>query len=721
MPSWKDKQAKEAAFQMEKMLDTGADGIDFEGTMAKDVRGAAMGEGDEELFEKKLSKEEKKALQKKKREEKKKAKAGKGKAGKGGKKDGDDDGGDQQQEEKKTDDAAAAASGGDSAELSAEELLSDRLAGMSLEEKEEFLTSTEGKHELALERLSRDNIVVTYEAKKTKLDPHSKDINVSGVTVNFHSKPLIEETELTINYGNRYGFVGPNGSGKSTVLKAIAARAIPIPEALDIYFLDKEYPATDKTALAAVFEANDEVELLEKKATRLNDEMGEKADDEEAMTAIQHELEKVYERLDDLDVNTAEARASLILHGLGFTEAMQGMKTREFSGGWRMRVALARALFLKPEFLLLDEPTNHLDMEAVMWLEDYLSNWTKILFFVCHSQDFMNNVCTHIVRLDMTYKKLRYYAANYDMYCKLRRDQDMIQMRQYDAEQRDIAEIKDFIARFGHGTVKMVRQAQSREKLLAKKLQEGLTPLPEQDPQWDWSFPDAGDLPVPVCAIENVSFAYPGCDALYHKVDFGIDLQTRVALVGPNGAGKTTLIKLIVDELRPTQGQIKRNGHLKISRFTQHFEDKLDLTMTPLDYFKQVLMPKEPIEKIRPLLGRYGCCGDQQSQVMGELSAGQKARIVFAIIAWEKPHLLLLDEPTNPLDMESIDALAKCLKNFKGGVLMISHDMRLISQCAEEIYICDKKKITKYRGDIMKFKMHTKKENQKKLAQHQNG
>ena len=594
-----------------------------------------------------------------------------------------------------------------------------KMEGMSIEDQEAYLASPEGKRELAIEQLSQDNIIVTYESKKGKLDSRSRDVNVSGVTVNFHSKPLIEDTDLTINYGNRYGFIGPNGSGKSTIMKAIAARAIPIPDSLDIYYLDSEYPATDTTAINAVFEANDEINVLEKKADRLNDSMAEA--NEEMQSSIQEQLEKVYERLDALDVTMAEARASQILHGLGFTLKMQSMKTREFSGGWRMRIALARALFLKPDFLLMDEPTNHLDMEAVLWLEDYLASWTKILFFICHSQDFMNTVCTHIVRLDMTYKKLRYYSGNYDMYCKLRRDQDMVQMRQYDTEQREIADIKDFIARFGHGTVKMVRQAQSREKLLAKKLEAGLTPLPEKDPQWDWSFPDAGELPVPVCAIENVSFAYPNSEALYHKVDFGIDLQTRVALVGPNGAGKTTLIKLIVDELHPTEGQIKRNSHLKISRFTQHFEDKLDLTMTPMDFFKQKLMPKEPIERIRPLLGRYGCTGDQQNQVMNQLSAGQKARIVFAIISWEKPHLLLMDEPTNPLDMESIDALARCLNSFKGGVLMISHDMRLISQCAEEIYICDNKQITKYRGDIMKFKMATKKQNQTKLSQHQNG
>jgi len=460
---------------------------------------------------------------------------------------------------------------------------------------------------------------------------------------------------------------------------------------------------------------------LEEQAEKLNNDMGEFGDDEEKLNSIQQQLEMVYEKLDALDVETAEARASQILFGLGFTTKMQHQKTREFSGGWRMRIALARALFLKPEFLLLDEPTNHLDMEAVLWLEDYLSNWDKILFFVCHSQDFMNNVCTNIVRLDPTYRKLRYYSGNYDMYVQTRKDQDMVQIRQYEAEQRDIAEIQDFIARFGHGTVKMVRQAQAREKLLQKKLEAGLTEKPEEIKMWDWSFPDAGQLPVPVLAIEKLSFAYPNSEPLYKNVDFGIDLQTRVALVGPNGAGKTTLIKLLTEELIPTKGAVKRNSHLKISKFTQHFEDKLDLEMTPLDYFKQKLMPKESLEKIRSLLGRYGCSGDQQSQIMGQLSAGQKARIVFAIIAWEKPHLLLLDEPTNPLDMESIDALARCINKFKGGVIMISHDMRLISQCAEEIYICDHKQVSKYRGDIMNFKLHTKKETNKRLAQHQNG
>lgn len=341
--------------------------------------------------------------------------------------------------------------------------------------------------------------------------------------------------------------------------------------------------------------------------------------------------------------------------------------------------------------------------EAVVWLEDYLSKWNKMLFMVCHSQDFLNNVCSHIVHLDQHFKKLVYYRGNYDQFVETRQEMMTEQLKRYEAEQADIKAMKEYVARFGHGTAKNARQGKSKEKLLNKKLASGLTEKPVEEKMLSFKFPDPGYLPPPVLQVNSLTFGYPGCPDLYTDVDFGLDLDSRVALVGPNGAGKSTLVKVINGELVPRSGVVRPHSHLKMSKFTQHFEDILDLTKTPLQWIMD-LYPDLTRDEARKWLGRYGTSGGPQMQLMSQLSEGQKAKVVFAKMAKENAHLLLLDEPTNALDMEMIDSLAQALNSFQGGVVLVSHDMRLISQVAREIWIVDKG-LSKFNGDIADFKM----------------
>jgi ATP-binding cassette subfamily F protein 2 len=438
--------------------------------------------------------------------------------------------------------------------------------------------------ETAADRLADEGIIATFSQSAKSVHANTKDINVENVSVLYHGAPILEDTDVVLNYGNRYGFIGRNGCGKSTFMRVLGARALPIPENIDIYHLKEEIEPTEMTALEAVMSVDEERTALEREADKLNEQILQTEDPNEDLV---DELNRVYERLEELDASTAEVRAAKILTGLGFSPERQQMKTREFSGGWRMRVALARALFLSPTLLLLDEPTNHLDMEAVVWLEDYLSKWKKILFFVSHSQDFMNNVCTHIVH--MHNRKLQYYSGNYDAYVQTREELEENQMKRYNWEQDQIKQMKDYIARFGHGSAKLARQAQSKEKTLAKMQRSGLTEKVVADKALDFKFPDPGKLPPPVLQCQNITFGYPGGEILYRNVDFGIDLDSRVALVGPNGAGKSTLLKIMTGELVPLVGDVRPHSHLRISRFTQHFVDMLDLTLSPLEYLQQLV------------------------------------------------------------------------------------------------------------------------------------
>lgn len=371
-----------------------------------------------------------------------------------------------------------------------------------------------------------------------------------------------------------------------------------------------------------------------------------------------------------------------------------------------MRIALARALFMQPTVLLLDEPTNHLDLEACVWLEKTLSTFDRILVVVSHSQDFLNGVCTNIIHMHL--RKLKFFSGNYDQFVQTRKEQEENQMKQYRWEQEQIKDMKEYIARFGHGSAKLARQAQSKEKTLAKMERGGLTEKVQSDHLLTFRFTDVGKLPPPVLQFVEVSFGYSPKHMIYENVDFGVDLDSRIALVGPNGAGKSTLLRLMTREIMPTEGDVRRHNHLRIGQYHQHLTEKLDMEVSALQYMMNEF-PGVEEEKMRSVVGRFGLTGKAQVMPMKNLSDGQRSRVVFAWLAYRQPHMLLLDEPTNHLDIETIDSLAAALNEWDGGMVLVSHDFRLISQVAKEIWVCENKTLTRWEGDIIAFKNHLKK------------
>mmetsp|Transcript_88948 Transcript_88948/g.133361 ORF Transcript_88948/g.133361 Transcript_88948/m.133361 type:complete len:626 (-) Transcript_88948:122-1999(-) len=539
-------------------------------------------------------------------------------------------------------------------------------------------------------------------------NPLSRDLKILSFSLSLHGKRLIEDTTLELSYGNRYGLIGSNGAGKSTFLTTLASRELPIPDHVDIFHLDEEAEPSDRTALEAVVDVvQSKVEMLEALSESLMETAGA---DAEILTDI-------YDRIDRLDPATFEVRATEILMGLGFSRAFLAKKTRDLSGGWRMRVALGRALLMQPALLLLDEPTNHLDMESCVWLEQYLAKYPAIVVLVSHSQDFMNGVCSNIIHL--THKrKFEYYSGNYDTFVKTKRDIEINQMKRYEKEQADIKHLKEFISSCGT-YANLVKQAQSKQKIIDKMMEAGLTEKPEMEKFIKFQFPDCGEIPPPVMAINDVSFAYDGKEEsmLYRGLELSVDLDSRIALIGPNGAGKSTLLKLMFGELTPTKGEVKKHSHLRIAKYHQHSTDQLNLDQTPLEYMNSCFPEKKlEIEAWRSRVGRFGVSGEMQTAPIRHMSDGQKSRLVFAYIAECTPHILFLDEPTNHLDMESIDSLAEAINAFKGGLVLVSHDFRLIGQVAREVWLCENKKVEVWKGDILEYKKKLNKDMEKKLA-----
>ncbi|PNX95846.1 ABC transporter F family member 4-like protein [Trifolium pratense] len=556
-------------------------------------------------------------------------------------------------------------------------------------------------------RDDRDAFTVVIGSRTSVLDgdddtnANVKDITIENFSVSARGKELLKNASVKISHGKRYGLVGPNGMGKSTLLKLLAWRKIPVPKNIDVLLVEQEVVGDDKTALEAVVSANAElVKVRQEVADLQNATSGKEGVDEDDTNEDEdagEKLAELYEKLQLMGSDAAEPQASKILAGLGFTKDMQGRPTKSFSGGWRMRISLARALFVQPTLLLLDEPTNHLDLRAVLWLEEYLCRWKKTLVVVSHDRDFLNTVCSEIIHLHDL--KLQSYGGNFDTFewvyqqrCRQVNKKYGIYSKQLKAAaktgnkaQQD--KVKD---RAKFAAAKEASKSKSKGKGNEDEAQVEV-PHKSSDYSVTFHFPETTQLTPPLLNVENVSFVYPNReDFRLSDVDVGIDMGTRVAIVGPNGAGKSTLLNLLAGDLHETEGHIHRSQKLRIGRYSQHFVDQLTMDETPVQYllrlhpdFKGPGLSKA--EDVHGQLGKFGLPSHNRKTPIVKLSGGQKSRVVFTSIYMSKPHILLLDEPTNHLDMESIDALADALVKFEGGVILVSHDSRLISQvCADE-------------------------------------
>ncbi|KAJ2720293.1 ABC transporter ATP-binding protein arb1 [Coemansia sp. Benny D115] len=530
-----------------------------------------------------------------------------------------------------------------------------------------------------------------------------RDIHIDSYTLSFHGRMLIENARVELNYGQRYGLLGDNGCGKSTLMQSIAQGDIELPPHMDTHLLSEEAEPTELTPIEYVVKAaRDEYERLEKE---LEDML---AAEDGADNPL---LDGIYDRMDQMDASTFEPRAAELLHGLGFDKERMKLPTKALSGGWRMRVALAQCLFKRPTILLLDDPTNHLDLQSVVYLEEYLKTYDRILMVVSHSQDFLNNVCTNIVHITPK-RKLVYYSGNFDTFVRTKKENEVNQMKAYEKQQEEIAHIKRFIASAGTYS-NLVKQAKSKQKIIDKMEAAGLIEKVEIERKIKFRFPPTTPLPPPVLSFDDVTFSYDGKveNALYTEVEAAVDMDSRIALIGPNGTGKSTLLKLMSGELDPTLGRVQRHPNLKLAKYSQHSADQLDGEKSPIDYMRDKFSHvSQDTDFWRQTIGRFGLSGNHQTNPIKTLSDGLKSRLVFAEIAQEAPGIILFDEPTNGLAPEAIDGLAEAIKEFNGGVVLVSHDFRLITQVANELWLCEGGEIVKFTGSIEEYKENLRKQ-----------
>ena len=524
---------------------------------------------------------------------------------------------------------------------------------------------------------------------------YSTDVKCEGIRIKMGKNLLLEDTDLILLTGHKYGLIGYNGAGKTTLLRHLAEGELEgVSPFVQILHVEQEIAGDTATALECVLASDVERNNLLKEEQELL-----KSESEES----QVRLAEVYERLDLIDAHSAEARASQLLYGLSFTRDMINTPTKSLSGGWRMRVSLARALFVEPEILLLDEPTNHLDLHAVLWLEDFLKNWKKTLVVVSHSRTFLNAVCEEVIHLEA--RKLHYYTGNYDMFETTRCEQLRLQERQYEAQEKQRAHLQAFVDRFRYKASK-AKMAQSRLKTLEKMETVSAVTV---DAAFSFEFPEPEDAPTPYLQVIDADFGYKAGTSLFNGVNMNLDNESRIALVGANGAGKSTFIKMCLGQLEPRQGQVVRNQKIRIAHFAQHHLEHLTPQLSSVEFMRSKF-PQVEEQQIRAHLGSLGLSGDKALQPIYTLSGGQKSRVALAWITFIRPHLLLLDEPTNHLDIDTVAALIQALFTFKGGVVVVSHDEHFLTSMCDEVWVCGDGKLQKFPGDFEAYKEMVTKE-----------
>ena len=512
-------------------------------------------------------------------------------------------------------------------------------------------------------------------------------LKIEDITYSVEGRPLFEGASATIPTGHKVGLVGRNGAGKTTLFRlirgelALEGGAISIPTRARIGGVAQEVPSSSTSLLETVLQADTERAALLAESDTAHDP---------------HRIAEIQARLADIDAWSAEGRASAILKGLGFDAEAQLRPCSDFSGGWRMRVALAGVLFAQPDYLLLDEPTNYLDLEGALWLESYLAKYPHTVLIISHDRGLLNRAVQGILHLDN--RQLTYWQGGYDQFARQMAERRAVLQAEAKKQEARRAHLQSFVDRFKAKASKAV-QAQSRVKMLEK-----MTPItaPEDAKKVVFTFPAPEELSPPIINIEGGAVGYGGPPIL-RKLSLRIDQDDRIALLGRNGEGKSTLSKLLAGKLAPCEGKMTKSSKLRIGYFAQHQVDELHIDETPLQHVMR-LRPAEGQPKLRARLASFGLMAEQAETVVGRLSGGQKARLSLLLATLDAPHLLILDEPTNHLDIESREALVEALTEYSGAVILVSHDMHLLSLVADRLWLVKGGAVTPYTEDLEAYR-----------------